>query len=66
MTNIANMTREELHQAFDAAINEERERGLIDVKFCIDRGGVAEDAMRQFLHIKQMDKEGKTRPYSDY
>jgi hypothetical protein len=66
MTDIANMTRAALSEAFDAAISEEAANGLVDVKFCVERGGVAEDAMRQFLYIIQMDKEEKTRPYSDY
>ena len=65
-TNIANLSRSEVRAKFDSWIEGARARGLVDIKFCVENGGVTEDALRQFLHIQQMEAEGKTTPFADY
>ena len=64
-TNLRNINRQELHIAFEEWVKAEKAKGLVDVKFCVG-SGTTDDAMRQVLHIHEMEEKGQTRLYSDY
>ena len=63
--NFRDMNRTELNEAFNVWIDKEKANGLVDVKFCVE-SGTTEDAMKQLLHIQEMEEKGETRTYSDY
>lgn len=68
VSKLRSSSEAEIRAAFDQYMAEEKEKGLVDIKFAIssnDSSTVVE-AMREILVIEAASQEGLSTPYQDF